>query len=259
MLELASASTMSTTSTSKSAPAPLRAAVSLATDLLSSSSSSSSFSSSSAASAPSLVDDNDDAKDGAGLPDADAVAAAISKDFANAYFLTSRISGEAYDQNCLFVDPTVEVRGLQEWRRNIVLLGRFLEGPRIELASLAVVREEEALEAEGDFGRGEALVLRNAAEPPSPSKKHAVVARWRLVAPVSLLPWRPVVDVDGVTVYLLAGEEDEGEGEEARAAAASPSSSSKGKKKRVRVVRHTESWGTSPVAAVAQLLVPGKS
>lgn len=158
------------------------------------------------------------------------------------------------------------VEGLAAWRRNIALLGRYLDSPRIELVEgggIAVVGAEEGLRAEGDFSRGDALVVASSAAASSSSssssaeegeggskqtQQHAVVARWRLVAPVSrrLLPWGPVVDVQGVTVYRLAGEEKEAD------------SSSLSPPPRVVVVRHTEAWGTSPWAAVAQLLVPGR-
>lgn len=276
LLELASSST--------STPSALGAAISTATDLLFSSSSS-------PAPAPSLTaeeeeEDGEEGEegvyeaDGAGARSALAVASAIEKDFSNDYFVTGKISGEVYSRDCAFVDPTVSVEGLSAWRKNIALLRRYLDSPRIELIGdkVAVVGEEEGLRAEGDFARGDALALAAAASSSSsgggeegteggPSSRHAVVARWRLVAPVSksLLPWRPVVDVQGVTVYRLAGEGEEGGGEEEKVeeaegngASSSVSPSSPSPPPRVVVVvRHTESWSTSPWAALAQLLVPG--
>ena len=283
MLELASSS--STTSTPTTA---LGAAVSAATDLL--------FASPSPpATAPPLETAEAEAteEDGAGVPTALAVAAAIERDFENDYFLTGKISGEVYSRDCAFVDPTVTVEGLPAWRRNIALLGRYLDSPRVELVAgrIAVVGAEEGARAEGDFARGDALVASSSSSPAAAAaaassrsgssgeeggdskKGHAVVAWWRLVAPVSLLPWRPVVDVQGVTVYRLAGEEEgrsEGGGrgggggettyDDAVVASSSPPPpppSSPSLPPRVVVVRHTEAWVTSPGAALAQLLVPG--
>jgi hypothetical protein len=272
MLELASSPSTTSSSTA------VGAAVAAATDLL--------FSSSPAP-APSLTTAEElDESDGVGVATPFAVAEAIERDFAKAYFLTGAISGEAYDRECAFVDPTVSVRGLRAWRRNIALLGKYLDSPRVELmGKVAVVGAQEGAEAEGDFARGDALVAASAASPGSPDTseaggtggRHAVVARWRLIAPVSLLPWRPVVDVQGVTVYRLAGEGRAGEkmvnverggggatagdevskgGEGGGASSSSPPPLTS-PPLRVVVDRHTEAWGTSPGAAVAQLLVPG--
>ena len=313
VLELASSSSSTSTSTSTSTPTTaLGAAVSAATDLL--------FSTSPASSAPPLAEaaqEEDFERDGAGVATPLAVAAAIEKDFANSYFVTGKITGEVYSRAAVFADPTVTVEGLSAWRRNIALLGKYLDNPRIELIGrVAVVGADEGLDAEGDFARGDALASSAAAASSQSSgsssssssnssssssenntsaaeagdgseqqrrtttaeeekeRKHAVVARWRLVAPVSLLPWRPVVDVQGVTVYRLAGEEggeERREGEEAKKSSRTKeeqqrekssegegaSSSSLSPSPRVVVVLHTEAWGTSPWAAVAQLLVPG--
>lgn len=278
IFEMASSSS-SKSSTSATSNSPLNAAVSAATDLL--------FSSSTPAAAPSLTTDTYESDDGAGVSSALEVAAAIERDFRNDYFLTGKISGRAYSRDCAFVDPTVSVSGLRAWRENIRLLSTYLNSPRIELAGkVEVVSEEEGLRAEGDFASGDALFSAAAASSSSSSnseeaaasdqqKRHSIVARWRLVAPVSLLPWRPVVDVQGVTVYRLEGEGSGSESEsgsgggggkeeevekELRGGALSPSSpsSSSPSHPRVVVARHTESWGTSPGAAVAQLLVPGR-
>ena len=134
-----------------------------------------------------------------------------------------------------------------------MLLAKYLESPRIELLSkVAVVGEEVGKGAEGSFAKGVEALDSASADNSSSQKRHAVVARWRLVAPVSrsLLPWGPVVDVQGVTVYRLAGEEEVLEEKGALSSSPPP-------RRHVVVVRHTEAWDASPLAAVAQLLVPG--
>ena len=143
------------------AAAPLRAAVAAATAALTAAT----------PAAPALAD----GRDGTGVgPTSTDVKNAIEADFARAYFVTGQIDGAAYDPACAFVDPTVTVRGLAEWRRNIGALKRWLVDPRVELESIAAAAD----------GR-------------------SVVAAWRLVTGVAL-PWAPIVDVRGVTTYELA-------------------------------------------------------
>lgn len=46
------------------------------------------------------------------------------------------ISGEVYDDECYFADPTVAFSGLERWRSNLQLLVPFLEDASVDLLSL---------------------------------------------------------------------------------------------------------------------------
>lgn len=124
--------------------------------------------------------------------------------------MTGEISGRAYAPGVVFVDPTITVPGLDAWRSNIAALVPFLVNPTIELEGGAV----EVMEGGGGGG-------------PPPTLR----AAWRLRTGVAL-PWRPVVDVRGVTVYETARV-----GSDA-----------------LVVARHTEAWRTPAWRAVGQLL-----
>jgi len=131
----------------------------------------------------------------------------IAKDYARAYFVTGAIDGALYEDDALFADPTISFRGLALWRRNIRLLEPFLVKPRIEL-------------------RG----------PPrrtgtDTAGKTTLEAQWRLVTGVRL-PWRPLVDIMGSTLYVLSPESG-------------------------RIERHVESWSVDGLQALLLLLRPG--
>ncbi len=56
-------------------------------------------------------------------------------------------------------------------------------------------------------------------------------AKWRLTTGLAL-PWRPVIDLDGSTIYVLNEEQN-------------------------KVVEHIESWSISGTQALLQLFKPG--
>ena len=152
--------------------------------------------------------------DGAGIPGpAQALADVIQADFGRLYFVTGDLDGRAYARGVSFVDPTVTVAGLSAWRANIASLKPFLIDPTIELEGGTV----EVVEG-------------SAASTPT------LRAAWRLKTAIAL-PWRPVVDVRGETVYETEGVN--------------------GARDRLVVVRHTESWRTPAWRAVGQLFRPG--
>ncbi|CAG9464446.1 unnamed protein product [Pedinophyceae sp. YPF-701] len=112
----------------------------------------------------------------------DEVAERIATDFVRGqYFVTGRIDGAIYDDDCLFEDPTVEFNGLQRWRSNLRLLVPFLVNPRVDLLS------------------GPARITPEGAAPVE------LRAEWRLITGLNL-PWHPLVDVRGNTTYQLAGD-----------------------------------------------------
>lgn len=143
--------------------------------------------------------------DGAGADSLADVAAAVERDFKNLYFTTGNISGRVYARGCVFADPTVSFAGLAEWRKNIGVLAPWLAGASIDLESLS-----------------------------TDARSSTITAAWRLRAPIDRLPWRPLVDVRGVTTYTVSPVQG-----------------------RLVVTRHEEAWRTAPAAAVAQLLRPG--
>ena len=182
------------------APAPLRALVHAATSALRA-----------VTPAPALTDAGASPSytqpdDGVGVASLDDVAATIRVDFGQDYFVTSRITGRIYSPTAVFADPTVSMTGLADWRRNILLLKPWLAGASIKLEGVEI--DEPA----------------------------SVTATWRLHAPITRLPWKPVVDVRGVTTYTVERAGADGG---------------------LVVTRHEEAWCTPAAAAVAQLLRPG--
>lgn len=113
-----------------------------------------------------------------------------------------------YDSDCTFEDPTIAFSGVALWRRNLALLTPFLVAPRVRLLSLT---------AEPEPGGGTVRTVR---------------ARWTLTCGLRL-PWRPLVDLEGETDYLLGGG-DEG----------------------LMIVRHTERWSITGLQALGQIVTP---
>jgi len=101
-----------------------------------------------------------------------------------AYFITGDIDGSIYAPDCYFADPTISFRGLEKWRSNLRLLVPFLIKPRIEL-------------------RG--IVRKDAPSMDAPAGRATLRARWRLVCGLKLF-WRPVIDIEGATVYELGDD-----------------------------------------------------
>lgn len=183
------------------APAPLRVVVDAATSALRA-----------VTPAPALTDAGGvtsytQPDDGVGVASLDDVAATIRADFGNQYFVSSIITGRLYSPTAVFADPTVSITGLAEWRRNILLLKPWLADATIDLEGVEV---DDAAST--------------------------VYAAWSLHAPIPRLPWKPVVDVRGVTTYTVERAGVDGG---------------------LVVTRHEEAWRTPAAAAVAQLLRPG--
>jgi hypothetical protein len=131
----------------------------------------------------------------------------IAKDYARSYFVTGDVDGSLYDDDCEFADPTISFRGLALWRRNIKLLIPFLSAPRIELRGPP---RRAGTDAAG---------------------RQTLLAEWRLVTGVRL-PWRPKIDIDGSTLYVLSADSG-------------------------LIERHVESWSVDGAAALRLLLRPG--
>ncbi|KAK9732810.1 hypothetical protein RND81_04G023900 [Saponaria officinalis] len=159
----------------------------------------------------------------------DDVVGILKSDYDNAYFVTgmsfARMSASAnniitlvpqgltqlarlfsssvYTGDCLFEDPTIKFRGTDLYSRNLQLLVPFFEQPSIVLKSI-----EKGNNSDRDF----------------------VLASWSLRTFLKL-PWRPLIAVEGKTVYDLNDE--------------------------YKIVRHSESWNITALEAVGQIFTPG--
>ncbi|KAK9732808.1 hypothetical protein RND81_04G023900 [Saponaria officinalis] len=133
----------------------------------------------------------------------DDVVGILKSDYDNAYFVTGLFSSSVYTGDCLFEDPTIKFRGTDLYSRNLQLLVPFFEQPSIVLKSI-----EKGNNSDRDF----------------------VLASWSLRTFLKL-PWRPLIAVEGKTVYDLNDE--------------------------YKIVRHSESWNITALEAVGQIFTPG--
>ncbi|KAK9293067.1 hypothetical protein L1049_021051 [Liquidambar formosana] len=126
----------------------------------------------------------------------------LKSDYENAYFVTGNFTSEIYAEDCVFEDPTIKFRGKELYSRNLKLLVPFFDRPSIGLQNI-----EKGIKSETNF----------------------VLARWKLRTYLKL-PWRPLISIDGSTVYELDKE--------------------------FKIVRHAESWNVSALEAVGQIFTP---
>ncbi|KAF4374398.1 hypothetical protein G4B88_026285 [Cannabis sativa] len=132
----------------------------------------------------------------------DDVLSILQSDYQNAYFVTGIFSSAIYAEDCIFEDPTIRFRGKELYSRNLKLLVPFFDSPSIGLENI-----EKDLSSETTF----------------------VVAKWKLRTYLKL-PWRPLISINGSTVYELDGE--------------------------FKIVRHAESWSVSALEAIGQIFTP---
>ncbi|KAH7847979.1 hypothetical protein Vadar_032304 [Vaccinium darrowii] len=132
----------------------------------------------------------------------DDVVMTLELDYENAYFVTGIFTSAIYSDNCLFEDPTIKFRGTELYSRNLKLLVPFFDCP-----SIALQKIEKGCNSETSF----------------------VSATWKLRTFLRL-PWRPLISVNGCTVYDLDDN--------------------------FRIVRHAESWDISAVQAIGQIFTP---
>ncbi|KMT13594.1 hypothetical protein BVRB_4g081940 isoform C [Beta vulgaris subsp. vulgaris] len=133
----------------------------------------------------------------------DDILAILKSDYDNAYFVTGIFTSSIYAEDCLFEDPTINFRGRDLYSRNLKLLVPFFEQPSIVLKSI-----EKGVDAGSDF----------------------VLANWSLRTYLKL-PWRPLIAIEGSTIYDLNDK--------------------------YKIVRHVERWSVSAVDAVGQIFTPG--
>ncbi|XP_057424708.1 uncharacterized protein LOC130718206 isoform X3 [Lotus japonicus] len=129
----------------------------------------------------------------------DDVLMIIQSDYEKAYFVTGNFTSSIYAENCLFEDPTIKFRGRDLYARNLKLLVPFFD-----CASIRLQKIEKDVDSDTNY----------------------VVASWKLRTNLKL-PWRPLISIDGSTLYEL--NED------------------------FKIVRHVESWNVSALEAVLQI------
>ncbi|XP_011078741.1 uncharacterized protein LOC105162432 isoform X2 [Sesamum indicum] len=147
-----------------------------------------------------LVDD--EWKDKISLSNVDDVLSIIRSDYEQAYFVTGLFTSAIYADECTFEDPTIKFQGKDLYARNLSLLLPFLLNPSIRLKKL-----EKGLDSGKEF----------------------IVASWKLRTYLRL-PWKPLISVDGRTIYDLDEE--------------------------FRIVRHVERWNISALEAIIQIFTP---
>ncbi|XP_031403518.1 uncharacterized protein LOC116212912 isoform X2 [Punica granatum] len=132
----------------------------------------------------------------------DDVVSILESDYEKAYFVTGIFSSGIYAEDCVFEDPTIRFRGRDLYQRNLKLLVPFFDQPSIELKNI-----EKGEDAEEKF----------------------ILATWKLRSYLRL-PWRPLISIDGRTVYELDNN--------------------------FEIVRHAESWNVSSLQAIGQIFTP---
>ncbi|CAB4285157.1 unnamed protein product [Prunus armeniaca] len=132
----------------------------------------------------------------------DEVLMILKSDYENAYFVTGIFTSAIYAEDCIFEDPTIRFRGKELYSRNLKLLVPFFESPSIGLEKI-----EKGINSEASF----------------------VLATWKLRTYLKL-PWRPLISIDGSTVYDLDDK--------------------------FKIVRHAECWNVSAIEAIGQLFTP---
>ncbi|XP_075656976.1 uncharacterized protein LOC142627064 isoform X1 [Castanea sativa] len=132
----------------------------------------------------------------------DDVLLILNSDYENAYFVTGVFTSAIYAEDCIFEDPTIRFRGKELYSRNLKLLVPFFDCPSIGLQKL-----EKGINSKANF----------------------VLATWNLRTYLKL-PWRPLICIDGSTIYELDDE--------------------------FKIVRHAESWNVSALEAIGQIFTP---
>ncbi|OVA05458.1 Protein of unknown function DUF2358 [Macleaya cordata] len=108
----------------------------------------------------------------------DDVVVILQSDYENAYFLTGNFTSAIYAEDCTFEDPTIKFRGKDLYSRNLKLLVPFFDCPSLTLQQI-----EKGVSSETNF----------------------VLATWKLRTYLRL-PWRPLISIEGSTVYDLDDE-----------------------------------------------------
>lgn len=131
-------------------------------------------------------------------------------------------------EDCYFADPTVQFRGRELWKRNLKLLTPFLIDPSIQLRSLTK-KNTKMIEVGVDEGAvEEALGVEDSFD----DNNVELLASWRLMTGLKL-PWRPYIDIEGTTRYVLNEE-------------------------RNAICQHIEAWNITGLEALLIVFTPGR-
>ncbi|KAJ4831147.1 hypothetical protein Tsubulata_000684 [Turnera subulata] len=132
----------------------------------------------------------------------DDVIMILKSDYENAYFVTGIFTSAIYAEDCIFEDPTIRFQGTELYSRNLKLLVPFFDSPSIGLTNI---------------------------EKGASSETNSVRATWKLRTYLKF-PWRPLISIDGQTVYELDNN--------------------------FKIMRHSESWNVSALEAIGQIFTP---
>ncbi|ANM65600.1 NTF2-like domain superfamily [Arabidopsis suecica] len=152
-----------------------------------------------APSSTSIATNKDRSKNEVTAGDVDDVMGILRSDYRNFYFVTGVLTSAIYSDDCIFEDPTISFQGTELYERNLKLLVPFLEDASIELQNM---------------------------EKSESSQRNYILATWKLRTYLKL-PWRPLISINGNTVYDLD--------------------------KDFKIVRHVESWNVSALEAIGQI------
>ncbi|XP_052298545.1 uncharacterized protein LOC102607035 isoform X2 [Citrus sinensis] len=178
----------------------------------------------------------------------DDIVTILRSDYENAYFVTGIFTSEIYAEDCIFEDPTIRFRGTELYSRNLRLLVPFFEYPSIGLQNI-----KKGFNSDRNFllatwklrlqfvflvslmvGRREGRMrgLHNSTALGGHIFLLPYLLRISLICRTYLkLPWKPLISIDGSTVYELNDE--------------------------LKITRHAESWNVSALEAVGQIFTPG--
>ncbi|XP_038715260.1 uncharacterized protein LOC120008942 isoform X1 [Tripterygium wilfordii] len=147
------------------------------------------------------------------------VLAILKSDYENAYFVTGTFTSAIYAEDCIFEDPTIRFQGTELYSRNLKLLVPFFDCPSIGLQKIEKRTDRPKRMGSLRIERPEGVA----------SERSFVLARWKLRTYLKL-PWKPLISIDGSTVYELDDE--------------------------FKIVRHAESWNVSALEAIGQIFTP---
>lgn len=136
------------------------------------------------------------------VADIDDVVAVLESDYKRSYFLTGEFMKSIYAEDCWFIDPTIRFRGRDLYQRNLQLLVPFFVNPSLDLCGI-----EQGFKGDAKF----------------------IKANWYLRTYLKL-PWRPLISLEGSTIYDLDDS--------------------------LKIVYHVESWNISAFEAVTQIFLP---
>ncbi|ANM65601.1 adenine phosphoribosyltransferase-like protein, putative (DUF2358) [Arabidopsis thaliana] len=128
-----------------------------------------------APSSTSIATNKDRSKNEVTAGDVDDVMGILRSDYRNFYFVTGVLTSAIYSDDCIFEDPTISFQGTELYERNLKLLVPFLEDASIELQNM---------------------------EKSESSQRNYILATWKLRTYLKL-PWRPLISINGNTVYDL--------------------------------------------------------